>query len=312
MREFKRRRGYITIAQDSGEIDYLRMAYGLALSLKATQSKVPYLTVLVTPGAKIPTEYADVFDEVIDIPWGDAARHYEWKIHNKWKVYHMSPYEETILLDADMIFPTDVSDWWDTIHHRDVWFTTQPVTYRGDPIVRKAYRESFLVNQLPMAYTAFMFFRQSDRACEYFDTVAAVYHSWRDMREHYRLRKSDPKLLEIMRENNSILRYSWTHFFQDFPNEVSGDLAFAIAAKIMGVEDEFTHRGVFPTFTHMKTQDQGLGLANTHWTDMLPFVLRDDLTLMVGHYRQQYPFHYVEKEWLTEDVMLKLENAANG
>ena len=40
-------RGYIVIAQNSGDTDYLRMAYALALSLKATQSTVSNLTVCV-------------------------------------------------------------------------------------------------------------------------------------------------------------------------------------------------------------------------------------------------------------------------
>lgn len=312
MREFKRRRGYITVAQQSGEIDYLRMAYGLALSLKATQSKVPHLSVLVTPGTEIPTEYAAVFDEVIEIPWGDMAEHESWKIHNKWKVYHMSPYEESVLLDADMIFPTDVSDWWDTLYQHDVWATSQPVTYRGEPVQIGAYRQEFLVNQLPMFYTAFLFFKHSPVADEFFEVVANVYRGWYDMQHHYQLRRTDDDLLINMDYHRSPLRHSWTHFLQDYPEKVSGDLAFSIAAKISGVEEKFTHPGMFPTFTHMKPGDQGIKPIHTSWTTMLPFTLRDDLMLTVGNYRQRYPFHYVEKEWLTSDIITKLENAAHG
>jgi hypothetical protein len=40
-REFKRKRGFFTFAQN-GTHDYVRMAYALALSLKATQTDVPY------------------------------------------------------------------------------------------------------------------------------------------------------------------------------------------------------------------------------------------------------------------------------
>jgi hypothetical protein len=312
MREFKRKRGYITIAQRSGKINYLRMAYGLALSLKATQSKVSHLSVLVTPGTKIPAKYAAVFDEVIEIPWGDAARHKSWKIHNKWKVYHMTPYEETILLDADMIFPTDVSDWWDTLYQRDVWFTTQPVTYRGEPIQIGAYRQEFLINQLPMTYTAFMFFKHGTVAHEFFDMVAAVYQGWKYMRKNYQLRKCDDDLLIDMDYHRSPHRHSWTHFFRDYPDRVSGDLAFSIATKILGTENQFTHTGIFPTFTHMKPADQGIKPVSKLWVDMLPFTLRDDLSLMVGNYRQRYPFHYVEKEWLSQDIITKLEKAARG
>ena len=52
-------RGYIVIAQNSGDTDYLRMAYGLALSLKATQTTVSNLCVCVDKGTVIPKKYFD-------------------------------------------------------------------------------------------------------------------------------------------------------------------------------------------------------------------------------------------------------------
>jgi hypothetical protein len=313
MREIKRSRGYITIAQSSGEIDYLRMAYGLALSLKATQSEVSKLTVLVTPGTEVPKKYAAVFDKVIEIPWGDDAESATWKIQNKWKVIHATPYDETVLLDCDMIFPTDVSSWWDTLaFEKDVWVTTQPVTYRGEPIVPGVYREQFATNDLPMVYTAFMYFRKCQAAFDYFDTVRAVYHAWKHLRLNYKLRKNDDEMLLDMASARSPFRHSWTHFFRDFPRNVSGDLAFSIAMKITGTEDLFTQDGIFPTFTHMKSLDQGLSTTHDTWSKMFPATLQEDLSLFVGNYRQCYPFHYVEKGWLTEDVIAKLEKAAHG
>jgi hypothetical protein len=313
MRSFKRKRGFITIAQRSGKLNYLRMAYGLALSLRATQRDVPHLSVMVTTGTKIPAKYAAVFDEVIDIPGLDDSKNSRWKIHNKWKVYHVTPYEETILLDADMIFPTDVSDWWDILgDERDVWFATQPATYRGDPVDIGTYRQEFLTNNLPMVYTAFLYFRQSEIAQELFDTATTVYHNWIAMRDNYQLRKTDEELLDAMQYHRSPLRHSWTHFFQDYPHSVSGDLAFAVATKIMGEVDNFAPDGMFPTFTHMKPGDQGLDLVPALWSNSLPSILREDMTLLIGNYRQRYPFHYVEKEWLTQDVILTLEKAARG
>ena len=53
-------RGYIVIAQNSGDTDYLRMAYALALSLKATQSTVSNLTVCVDNKTKVPKKYLEV------------------------------------------------------------------------------------------------------------------------------------------------------------------------------------------------------------------------------------------------------------
>ena len=311
MREFKRQRGYLTIAQRGSGGDYLRMAYGLALSLRVTQSKVPYLAVCVDPKTKVPKKYAEVFDEVVRIPWGDDAKGKTWKIHNKRKAYYMTPYEETVLLDADMIFPVDVSPWWDTLAERNIWFTTNPVTYRGDPITRKNYRREFTINSLPMVYTAFSYFKQSTESTEFFSLLGDLFLNWGEMYQYYHYRPAEH--IEVMKEYRSKDRFSWTHFLKDYPRSLSGDLAYALATKILGREEAYAPEGSFPSFVHMKVKDQGIGnVAGEDWTKVLSWVLKDDLTLSVGHHVQRYPFHYVVKEWLSRDVLKKLENAANG
>ncbi len=314
MRDFKRKRGYLTIAQQGAQGDYLRMAYGLALSLRATQSKVPYLAVAVDPKTKVPEKYARVFDEVVRIPWGDDAKGKTWKIHNKRKSYYMTPYKETVLLDADMIFPVDVSDWWDTLAERNIWFATNPVTYRGDPITRTEYRQEFIVNSLPMVYTAFSYFKQSTESTKFFALLSDLFLNWNAMYRQYQYRTTPPELLKTMKKNRSVDRFSWTHFLQDYPRSLSGDLAYAMATKILGKEEAYAPECPFPTFVHMKVKDQGIGdLAyGENWTEILPWTLKDDLTLSVGNHVQRYPFHYVEKGWLTQEVLKKLERAANG
>ena len=106
-------RGYIVIAQNNSKVDYLSQAYALALNLKLTQSTVNNLTVCVDEKTKklITKKHKAVFDHIVDIPWSDDAEKSKWKIENKWKYYYMSPYDETVILDTDMLFPTDVSYW---------------------------------------------------------------------------------------------------------------------------------------------------------------------------------------------------------
>jgi hypothetical protein len=159
-REFKRDRGFLVFAQN-GNTDYLRLAYGLALSLVATQTDVPYLSVAITPGMDVPDHYREVFDEVIDIPWIDAAAQSEWKLENEWKAYHVTPYRETIKLDADMLFTADIAHWWKLLSTRDFWACTSVETYRGEIATSDYYRKTFTSNSLPNVYTAFMYFRES-------------------------------------------------------------------------------------------------------------------------------------------------------
>ena len=67
-------RGYIAIAQNNEEYDYLKMAYAMALSLKATQKENQFC-VCVDENTKLAMKdkYKEVFDYVVDIPWNDDA-----------------------------------------------------------------------------------------------------------------------------------------------------------------------------------------------------------------------------------------------
>ena len=98
-------RGYIVIAQNNDAVNYLEQAYALALNLKLTQTTVSNLTVCVDAITKkqVTAKHKKVFDKIVDIPWQDDAKDEQWKINNKWKYYYMTPYDETVILDTDMI-----------------------------------------------------------------------------------------------------------------------------------------------------------------------------------------------------------------
>ena len=68
------------------------------------------------------------------------------------------PHDETVILDTDMIFPTDVSYWWDIMAQKDVWATTKVRTYRGEVVTSNFYRKYFVANDLPKClYSIFLF-----------------------------------------------------------------------------------------------------------------------------------------------------------
>ena len=79
-------RGYLVLAQNSGDADYIRMAYALALSIKNSQTTVNKVC-LATDIAinSISDKIKSAFDVIVPIPWGDSASRASWKIENKWK-----------------------------------------------------------------------------------------------------------------------------------------------------------------------------------------------------------------------------------
>ena len=280
-------RGYIVIAQNSGTVDYLQQAYALALNLKLTQSTVSDLTVCVDAATKkmITAKHKKVFDNIVDIPWQDDAASADWKINNKWKYYYMSPYDETVILDTDMIFPADVSYWWDIMSQQDVWATTNVRTYRGDIVTSNYYRRYFVANNLPNIYTAFFYFKKSETASELFAMIEIVFQHWQRMFYKYM-----PK---------------------GKPDWLSGDVAYALAMQLLGIDHLCTRDNItaLPSFVHMKSHVQDIPDTRISevWTDTLPTYYKTYSDFKIGNFQQIYPFHYVEKDWITTDMIKQME-----
>lgn len=284
-RTFKRERGFLTFAQNGPSGDYVRMAYALALSLKATQKEAPHLSVVVTPGTEIPDRYRRVFDEVIDVPWLDEAKHSDWKLENEWKAFHITPYEETVKLDADMLFLSDISEWWSLMSRQEVMAATTVHTYREEIVTSTVYRETFVNNGLPNVYSAFTFFRAGDFAQEIFEMMELIYHNWE--------------------------RFTFTFMDETRPRSPNTDVALALAIKLTDNVHLCTPSGIIPTFVHMKSKVQNWprGMAGEKWTDHISVTFSDDLELKIGRHRQRLPFHYHDKSFLTDEIIEKYERA---
>lgn len=277
--------GYIAIVQNTPEVNYLEQAYALALSLKNTQSIVDNLTILVDDATKklVTSKHKAVFDNVVEIPWKDEAESETWKVNNKWKVYYATPYDETVLLDTDMIFTTDVSHWWPVLGQKDFWSATKVKTFRNETITSDVFRKTFTENELPNIYNAFMYFRKSDVSSEIFKLAEIIFQNWERF-YHIYLPKSRPR-------------------------HVSGDVVFALAIKILGYEHLTTRENIdsLPTFVHMKGELQGVNTITSDWSSQLSSILVSPDNLIVGNFKQTVPFHYVDKAWLTDRTIRTLE-----
>ena len=278
-------RGYLVLAQNSKGGDYLRMAYALALSIRNSQKTINNISLATDlPEDKLDKKTRTAFDKIVPIPWIDAAVDSDWKIDNKWKYYHMTPYDETIILDADMIFSTDISYWWDILSKQDIWITDKPVTYRGEIITSTKYRNTFVENELPNVYTAFMYFKKTALSAELFALVEIIFNNWE--------------------------RFFYTYLNESRPKHLSGDVAYALAIKLLGIENEcFGKLTDMPSFVHMKGHLQNIDekLIREDWTKTIPTYFREDGRFKIGSYEQLLPVHYHIKDWLTDEMITILE-----
>jgi hypothetical protein len=273
-------KGFCLLAQNNSKTNYVRQAYALALSLHKYNKDQKISLITNDP---VPTEWRSAFDQIIPIPWTDSAEDSDWKIQNRWKVYHASPYDETIVLEADMLILSDITHWWDELAKRELFFVSNVRTYRDELVTSTYYRKTFVANQLPNLYSALHYFKKGDTAKQFYN------------------------LLEII-VNNWALFYT-KYATEEYQNWCSIDVCAAVASKILGNESDITDPNSYITFTHMKPRVQGWYSIPERWTKVLGRYYRGDGTLLLGNYLQTRVLHYVEDEFLTDEI---IENLAYG
>jgi len=268
-------KGFLTLAQN-GKYDYLKMAYALAMSLKISQTKNSNLSVIVNKDDKVPEKYLKVFDKVIPVEKPNT----EWKIQNKHRYFELTPYDETIVLDTDMLFFHDISYWWDQLGlYNDIEFTSHVVNYRGDICTSDFYRKIFTKNKLPNLYTALFYFRKTPEIEAYFKLVGVMFEYWEKFYEKFL--KNPPKFL-------------------------SGDVIYSLASKLM-FDRKWDN---FLTFTHMRSRLQDTKLVED-WNKYLTIFFTKSagtIGLKINNFNQLYPFHYIKKDFLKSEVIELYEN----
>ena len=205
------------------------------------------------PAANVTIVTADM------LPHGDLGG---WA--NDWQMFAVSPYRQTIKLEADMLVSSPVDHWWTLFELRDVVISLGCRDFYGQSSSVRAYRKCFDVNNLPDVYNAVTYWRLSSTAKEFFDLVRHVFEHWTEFR----------KLLK---------------FADDRP---STDVIYAMVAKIMGPERVTLPAGVGPSIVHMK---RGINPIKTDdWTQEL---IWETDPFRINTIAQSGFVHYHKKDW---------------
>ena len=271
-------KGFLVFAQNSENGNYIQQAYALALSIKISQKTVRNIS-LVTNDV-VPEEYKSVFDQIIEIPWVTEDIDSRYKAEHRWKLYHVAPYDETIVLDADMLLLEDISTWWDQCSNYEINYCSRIKNYKLETVTDTFYRKTFIENQLTSPYAALHYFKQCDTAYEFYKVLEFVCNNW-----EWCYDKFAPK---------------------EYQNCLSMDLATAIAIEISGIYDCIDNCSPLE-FIHMRPMLQGWDLISEHWQDAVPAALNSKGDLLVGNIKQSRIFHYMEKDFLSKSILDKLE-----
>lgn len=277
-------KGFLVLAQNTKDTDYVRQAYALALSIKHSQRTITSIS-LVTNDV-VPDEYKSVFDHIIEIPWITITDETRFRAENRWKLFHITPYDETIVLDTDMLMLEDISTWWEYCKNYDIKFCSRIKNHKLETVRDSVYRQTFSSNGLLEPYFALHYFKKSQSAFEFYKVLEFVITHWEFCRG-------------TIAPNNP----------QDW---VSMDLASAIAIEISGLQNDAIDVCNPMEFIHMKPLIQGWPLKYERWQDAVPCVFNSRGELVVSNIKQSRVFHYVEDSFLSPRIISILEKLANG
>jgi hypothetical protein len=276
-------KGFVVFAQNTDKVDYIKQAYALALSIKYSQLNVTSVS-LVT-NSTVLKKYRNLFDQIIPIPWCNDSDQSVLAAEHRWKLFHVSPYDETIVLDTDMLMLEDISDWWAYCTNYDIKFCGRVRNYKLEVVHDTYHRKAFIENKLTNPYFALHYFKKSQAAYEFYKVLEFVCNNW---------------------------EWCYNLFAPvEYQPWLSMDLATAIAIEISGQYDIIDHIGPLE-FTHMKTPIQGWHPIPASWQDTVPWVFNNKGSLVVGNIKQDKLFHYVEKNFISNTVLSKLEELARG
>lgn len=278
-------KGFLVLAQNTDTVNYVKQAYALALSIKFSQQGCKSISLITND--PVPKKYQRVFDQIIPIPWTDDAKDASWKVENRWKFYHVTPYEETIVLDTDMLLLDDISDWWEYLGHREISFCSKIKNYKLETIEQDHFhRKAFIVNNLTNPYFALHYFKKTDTSYNFYKALEFISYNW---------------------------ELCYTEFApKEYQNWLSMDLAAAIAIEMLGLHGQAIDVCSPLEFVHMKIPLQKWSPMPVHWPDVVEYYFNKDRRLIVGNIKQPKLFHYVEKDFISKKLLTQLEEFARG
>ena len=266
------KRGFLTMA--IGE-EYIKCAAMLARSLRLTQiniTKIALVTDKITP---ITDEEAALFDYVIKLD----PRPEVWQTRSELNFY--TPFDQTMFIEADMLVPNDLSNWFFMLSDVSFAITNVVRDYRNEIYTGKHYRRFFVMNKLPDVYSGIMLWKKGH-------TADSIHSAWANFTSKWHLIKD---------------HYAGHHYGQ-----LPADEGLSLALRESGAEYLFNSKRTFPSFIHAK-QDI-FGTVNTDWTKNIDFTITKQLEIKLGYYRSLWPVHYQNKSLALTERMNPLCGAS--
>jgi hypothetical protein len=198
----------------------------------------------------------------------------------------LSPWDNTVCLDADMLFLRDYSHWIDYfVEHTELYVANKAYTYRNEIITSDFYRKAFIKNNLPNLYSFYTFFKKDSEMVNEFFTLGRY------------ILKNPIEFSNLFLPNHK-------------PKIIGTDEALALSSKILDISDQIAYPLEFPKITHLKGEVQNWPWPADAVTKHVGVYINNEAQLKIGNYQQSNILHYVEKDLITDEIVNIFEEIA--
>ena len=256
--------GYLIVVNKHNDYNYLGMANLLAATIKQTQKEGYDNVALVV-------EDVEQRDKIFGNPFFDKViinnDHTHWD--NRSFMFTLSPWTQTVCLDADMVMLRDTSHWIKHFQQENIglYICNKVKDFRGNITDNSYNRPNYKKNDLPILYSGYTYFDKNSGIAQDFFTLVETITENKDLFSNYFLYKSKPEVLGT-------------------------DEIFSLAAKILGVE---MHDISFPSFVHGKSSVQNCQINSIE--NDLGHYIDENGRIKIGVYSQTDIYHYAEKSF---------------
>jgi hypothetical protein len=261
----KEQLGFLTVACNTADTDYLRLAYLQALNIKKTQKNNRYAVVVDSSTlSQITDEQKQVFDYIIEAP-----EHAFGTYGTEAFLFELTPFKETIKIESDLLFTRSIDHWIHAFQLRDLVLSTGCRNYQQELSSVRKYRKVFDDNHLPDVYNGLMYFRFTKTARDFFTTAKDIFANWNLIAS------------ELKNCRDSV---------------ATTDVVFALAAHVLGRELCTLPSADFVNFVHMKPAINGFG-EDLKFSEV--FVTEQDSDMIrINNLNQYHPLHYYNKDFV--------------
>ena len=267
----KEHRGYVIVAMQDFEYE---QATALAYSIKI-HNKDASVALVTNYIDRVPKHYHDVFDYMIDLPYGST----ENTRTNDWQLYWATPYVHNIVINCASLVKENHNSVWEYLEdHYDMYFFDKSFNFKGEALPNKKFKVCVEEYDLLPIHSHMFYFKHDTNISLAFFKLADVYmQNWRDV------------YANAFKEDHRPVSYD-------------SDITYSLVNSVVRFEDDVIHDNIMHTINMPLTLTDGRIGTWDKWTDRLNVWTSQGAKVKIQNFAIATNLYYGEQEFMTEDI----------